>query len=85
MASLSDIDNNLIWSVVGYDQFGNAGIQNLDLIIYKNVIKDLYYDSMYDEVDSEYSQDLMFVIHNAQESNFDGDDLILHINHYKLK
>ena len=55
-----------------------------DIIIYKSKIKSMnYVDSLNKSVD--YDNELMFIIHNPQDSNFDGDDLLVNVNYYKLK
>ncbi len=56
-----------------------------DIVIYKNVIKSMSYDTDNDVATCDYDNELMFIIHNPQESNFDGDDLIINVNYYKLK
>ena len=53
-----------------------------DIVIYKSMITKLLYENS--EINSDYDNELMFIIHNPQESNFDGNDLVLKINHYKL-
>ena len=56
-----------------------------DIVIYKNVIKSMTYDIDEDVATCDYDNELMFIIHNPQDSNFDGDDLLVNVNYYKLK
>ena len=54
-----------------------------DIIIYKSIIDNLFYGN--NEATCDYDNELMFIIHNPQESNFDGDDLLINVNYYRLK
>lgn len=55
-----------------------------DIVIFKNYIQKLFRDDEEEETSVEFDRDLMFIVHRPTEEQFDGNDLILKINHYKL-
>lgn len=66
-------------------QVPKSSLIGKDIVIYKNVINSMTYDIDEDNATCDYDNELMFIIHNPQESNFDGDDLLVNINYYRLK
>ena len=65
-------------------QIAKSNLIGKDIIIYKSKIKSMNYaDSSNQSVD--YDNELMFIIHNPQNADFDGDDLLVNVNYYKLK
>lgn len=64
-------------------QINKGNFIGRDVVIYKSMITKLFYDN--GVVDSDFQNELMFIIHNPQDSNFDGDDLLVNVNYYKLK
>ena len=70
---------------VSATQLPKSYLLGKDIVIYKNVIKSMSYDMEQDEATCDYDNELMFIIHNPQDSNFDGDDLLVNVNYYKLK
>ena len=66
-------------------QITKSNLIGKDIIIYKSKIKSMTYDIDEDVATCDYDNELMFIIHNPQESNFDGDDLLVRVNYYKLK
>jgi len=70
---------------VSATQLPKSYLLGKDIVIYKNVIKSMSYDMEQDEATCDYDNELMFIIHNPQDSNFDGDDLLINVNYYKLK
>ena len=82
--SNDDNSSNYFDNIVYGSQISKSQLIGKDIVIYKDVIKSVLYDSVEEEVVSDYSADLMFLIHGATNDNFDGDDLIIKINHYRL-
>lgn len=63
-------------------QINKGNFIGRDVVIYKSMITKLFYNN--GVVDSDFQNELMFIIHNPQDSNFDGDDLLVRVNYYKL-
>lgn len=70
---------------VSSTQLPKSYLKGKDIVIYKNVINSMTYDTSEDEATCDYNNELMFIIHNPQDSNFDGDDLLINVNYYKLR
>ena len=66
-------------------QISKSSLIGKDIVIYKSMIKSMNYDTDQDTATCDYDNELMFIIHNPQDSNFDGDDLLVNVNYYKLK
>ena len=77
-------NSSTLLSGVAYSQtqIAKANLIGKDLVIYNNNITNLVYDN---GGSATNKQNVMFVIHNAKATNFDNDDLILKINHWRLK
>ena len=56
-----------------------------NIIISRNVIKSAHRNDITEQTSVDYDRDIMFVIHKPTEDNFDGNDLIIDVNYYKLK
>ena len=56
-----------------------------DITIYKQSINNIYRKDDTGSISLDYATDLMMIIHRPTEEQFDDDDLIICINHYRLK
>lgn len=72
-------------SQVSQTQYTKSQLLGKDIVIYKSMIKSMTYNPDEDEATCDFNNELMFIIHNPQESNFDGDDLLVNVNYYKLR
>ena len=64
-------------------QIVKSALKNKDIVIYKQTITEVQYRNNASTYSAD--KDLLFIIHNPQDINFDGDDLLVNINHYRLK
>ena len=71
-------------SRVDSSQVLKSSLKDKDIIIFKHLVKSISYDSHEDESYCDYNDKLVMIIHGPSEENFDGNDLVLKINHYKL-
>lgn len=74
----------LLESRVSSDQTQMSALKDKDIVIYKHLVKSISYDPNSDESYCDYNDKLVMIIHGPTEDNFNGNDLILKINHYKL-
>ena len=68
----------------GQTQISKNSLIGKDIVFYKNVINKVAYDINEDVASCDYKGDLMMIIHNPQEEDFDGNDLLIKVNYYKL-
>ena len=55
-----------------------------DVVIWRHTIKNMHRDTETGDTTVDYDSDVMFIIHHPTEDNFDGNDLLIDINYYKL-
>ena len=70
---------------LGSTQMTKSQLIGKDIVIYKSVINSMHYQVAGDLATCDFENKLMFIIHNPQEANFDGDDLLVSVNYYKLR
>ena len=90
-SQLASVNGNADQSIFTLDtitngsQISKSNLIGKDIVIYKSMIKSMNYDTNQNTTTCDYDNELMFIIHNPQDSNFDGDDLLVNVNYYKLK
>ena len=90
-SQLATVNGNADQSIFTLDtitngsQISKSNLIGKDIVIYKSMIKSMNYDTDQNTTTCDYDNELMFIIHNLQDSNFDGDDLLVNVNYYKLK
>lgn len=73
------------WSPQSVHQISKNYFIGKDFVIQRHLIKTMHRDTETEETNVDYDTDLMMIIHKPKEEDFDGDDLIIKLNHYRLK